>query len=769
MVHFTKSICPTTGFEIISHSDWTEVSFGDNYKVTFKVIENCILFAKSVGNVTINNLKNTLALSQTIIDKFFKDKPFVYMEDLKDVASITTEGRKYYINFLKKQKKLKALIYFNASPFLRLSINLAQKINYFTFNIYATKTYEQAINNALRLIGTNKPLHGEVLSSENKKKQVWNYKINNYPVQFEIIENNILKISGKGHFDIQHVKPAIQYLTEIVKEHFVSKKIKYYLLYDFHNITLSKESRGAYAKQIQAVFEKYPFEYWLYYGGNRLIDIIVAFAQPLIKFKIKKVKNLQHAIQFANRNIAINSYKRLSRKKSETQKYIDEFISFLSQIDWEKEGVDERFNKDISHPFYKIYDAVKLIKADLDELYLERKKSEEEKAILQQQLRKSLKLETMGKLAGSVAHDLNNVLSGIVSYPDIILQHLSDTKENEIPIKYIKRMQKSGQKAAEIVEDLLTLSRRGTVTFNIENLNTIITEYCNSPEYQNLLTTYPNISIITKLSDKLPNIEGSKIHLTKTIMNLVTNAVEAIKEKGTVTITTKQTSLTNKTMQNYKQPVSGNFILLSVKDTGSGISAKDLPKIFEPFYSKKAMGSSGTGLGMMVIKGTVDDHSGYIEVKSKVGNGTEFKLYFPVCNAPKKETVLQKIDKYTGKGEKILVVDDDEDMRIIAKEILEKLYYSVTTCSSGEEAVKYLQHNKVDLVILDMIMAPGIGGLETYKQILRKNPGQKAIIVSGYSVNKEVIEVQKLGAGKYIRKPYTMFALGTAVYEELNK
>jgi len=375
----------------------------------------------------------------------------------------------------------------------------------------------------------------------------------------------------------------------------------------------------------------------------------------------------------------------------------------------------------------------------------------------------------MGKLAGSVAHDLNNVLSGIVSYPEIILKILPANCENKKAIKYIKRMQKSGQRAADIVQDLLTLSRSGVVSFEQVNLNDVIEQYLKSPELIKLKLDKPAISIKTNLSKNLKNISASPIHLSKATMNLITNAFEAISEKGNIIITTKNKNFVNQTLKGYDKKADGSFVKLIISDTGSGISEQDQPKIFEPFYSKKVMGNSGTGLGMMVIKGAVDDHNGFIIVKSKENKGTEFTLYFPVNEDGANKKITKKIDNYTGKGETVLVIDDDEDQRIIASKILKDLYYSVKVCSCGEEAVEYLLNNKADLIVLDMIMSPGIDGLETYKRIKKTNPLQKAIIVSGYSASNDVEKAQKLGAGTYLRKPYTIENIGISVYNELNQ
>jgi CheY-like chemotaxis protein len=197
---------------------------------------------------------------------------------------------------------------------------------------------------------------------------------------------------------------------------------------------------------------------------------------------------------------------------------------------------------------------------------------------------------------------------------------------------------------------------------------------------------------------------------------------------------------------------------------------EDLDKIFEPFYTKKVMGRSGTGLGMAVVWGTVKDHDGYIDVQSTEGKGTTFTLYFPVTRqeASKEEAGLS-IEDYMGNGQSILVVGDVEESRELASEMLKKLGYSVTQVSSGEEAVDYMKKNSVDLLVLDMIMDPGIDGLDTYKKILELYPGQKAIIVSGFPETERVKEAQKLGAAQYIKKPYTLEKIGLAVKQEFEK
>jgi len=385
---------------------------------------------------------------------------------------------------------------------------------------------------------------------------------------------------------------------------------------------------------------------------------------------------------------------------------------------------------------------------------------------LESQLQRAQKMETIGTLAGGVAHDLNNILSGLVSYPELILLEIPE----DSPLRQsLLTIQKSGEKATAVVQDLLTLARRGVTVAEVVNLNLIISEYMKSPEYKKLISFHPNVQARTNLEADLLNILGSPAHLSKTVMNLVSNAAEAISEGGIISIST-QNRYIDKPIGGYAHVEEGDYAMLTVSDAGVGISPTDMERIFEPFYSKKVMGRSGTGLGMAVVWGTVKDHRGYIDVQSTEGKGTTFCLYFPVTRKElAKDKSLLSIEDYMGKGESVLVVDDVQEQREIASKILKKLGYSVTTVSSGEEAVDYLKDNTADLLILDMIMDPGIDGLDTYKKIIELHPKQKAIIASGLSETERVKEAQKLGAGAYVKKPFLLEKIGLAVREELER
>jgi len=389
-----------------------------------------------------------------------------------------------------------------------------------------------------------------------------------------------------------------------------------------------------------------------------------------------------------------------------------------------------------------------------------------ERKKLEERLNRAEKMEGLGRLAGGVAHDLNNVLGILVGYSELLAEAVPEGS----PLKsYANNILQSGIRGAAIVQDLLTLARRGVIVSEVVNINQVVADYLKTPEFEKLEFYYPEVKISTDLAEQLLNIKGSPIHLGKTVMNLVSNALEAVSGTGEVTIRTGNRYL-DTPIRGYDAIQEGDYAVLTVSDTGSGISADDLDKIFEPFYTRKAMGRSGTGLGLAVVWGTVKDHNGYIDVRSEEGKGTTFTLYFPVTReARTEERKAVPPESYTGRGESILVVDDMPGQRELALSMLSRIGYRVDAVSGGEAAVTYLRSKKVDLFVLDMIMEPGMDGLETYQRILEINPTQKAIIVSGFSRTDRVKKAQELGAGAYLRKPYILENLGLAIRKELDR
>lgn len=495
-----------------------------------------------------------------------------------------------------------------------------------------------------------------------------------------------------------------------------------------------------------------------------------AIAKPLIKtitktLKLESVLVLPHIVN--DKLAGLLSFDVCTNKKvkpgwtDEIKSIVKEVVTIVTNhiIRKQAETELEKHRDNLEELVIKRSD--ELIKANrqLQNEITERKRTEDA-------LQRAEKMETIGLMAGGVAHDLNNILAGIVSCPDMLLLELpQDSPLRELALA----IRTSGLKASAVVQDLLLLSKGGFTPLEVICLNDVISEYQNSLEHEKLIGSRKDITFEISTGKNLMNISGSPIHLSKVIMNLVLNAAEAMPNGGTITILTKNEYI-DRLLKGYETINENHYVVLSITDTGKGIPTKDLDRIFEPFYTKKIMNRSGTGLGLAIVWKTMKDHNGYIDVISAKNKGTRFDLYFPTTLKNIIPTNIPvPIEEYQSKGEKILVIDDNREQRNIAQKMLLKLGYKVITVKSGEDAVKHLKKNSADLLVMDMIMEDGIDGLETFRKIIKSNPAQKAIITSGFSETDRVKKAQNLGAGKYLKKPYTFESLGIAVREELDK
>jgi PAS domain S-box-containing protein len=435
-------------------------------------------------------------------------------------------------------------------------------------------------------------------------------------------------------------------------------------------------------------------------------------------------------------------------------------------------GMVWEFPQQINNRWYECRDRVikwpdgRLVRLSIAIDITERKQAEAERQKLAERLHRAEKMEALGIMAGGVAHDLNNVLGVLVGYSELLLLGMPEDSRQR---KHVNNILLSGQRGAAIIQDLLTLARRNVDISEVVNLNTVVSDYCRTPEFEMLKTSHPKVSFEVTLEENLLNLRGSPLHLGKTVMNLVSNAAEATAAGGRVVVGTQNRYL-DRPILGYDNMEEGDYVVLTVSDNGQGISQTDIGKIFEPFYTRKIMGRSGTGLGLAVVWGTVKDHRGYIDVKSEEGKGSIFTLYFPVTrDEAMKSRGNATFEQYQGRGESILVVDDVAEQRELARRMLTRIGYRVATVSSGEEAIRYLRTHQADLLVLDMIMGSGLDGYETYQKIHESNPQQKAIIVSGFSETDRVRKAQALGAGAYVPKPYIMEQIGLAVRQELDR
>ncbi|MFN2269028.1 MAG: PocR ligand-binding domain-containing protein [Desulfonatronovibrio sp.] len=389
----------------------------------------------------------------------------------------------------------------------------------------------------------------------------------------------------------------------------------------------------------------------------------------------------------------------------------------------------------------------------------ERKNAEEAQKKMQGQLVQAQKMESVGMLAGGIAHDFNNLLHAISGNIHLLSK---DKLEDDPDIKRIKSINKSIERAGQLVSKLLIFSRKAETHRKKLDLNREVKEASAILE-----RTIPRmISIELKLSNDNPLINADAVQVEQVILNLGSNAADAMPDGGRMLIETKKVHVDK---DRYLGLAPGDYAALSVSDTGEGMDKETTQKIYEPFFTTKEAGQ-GTGLGLASVYGVVKAHNGHITCYSEPDQGTIFTTYWPAISGSEAVENVQDMEREPVKGsETILIVDDEEEIREITKEILESWGYDVLSADSGERALKiYEQQAKdIDLVIMDLNM-PGMGGSQCLQLLLEQDPLIRILISSGYSANGQAGKALDAGASGFIGKPYQLKELIRKVREILD-
>lgn len=401
----------------------------------------------------------------------------------------------------------------------------------------------------------------------------------------------------------------------------------------------------------------------------------------------------------------------------------------------------------------------------------EQKDAQARERQLQDRLFRSQRMESLGSLAGGVAHNLNNILGPMVNYPDLIVKNLPPDSALRQDLQIIKN---SACKAVDIIRDLLTLGRIGHFPMKPLVLNRILDLVVRSPAYIGLQHGAPMVVVDLKWGADQSAIQGSEGLLQEMVKNLLIHAFDTMPQGGRLTLTTSVEQV-HAPLAGYELINPDTYVVLHVMNTGQGIAEQELNRMFEPFYaSDKARSQKRSGLELAIVYAVIKEHKGFIDVRALPDKGSDFIIYFPVSGAlPETHEQLAHLD-FRG-NETVLVVDDDEDQRRTVARWLRTGGYKVLTAHNGQAAIELLdsatrtQGPHINLVLLDMIMADDFDGLDTYKQMLKINPGQKAIIISGFAITDRIKEALKLGVGQYIQKPYDFDNLGHAIRRELDK
>ncbi len=377
---------------------------------------------------------------------------------------------------------------------------------------------------------------------------------------------------------------------------------------------------------------------------------------------------------------------------------------------------------------------------------------------LEQQLNQASKMNAIGTLTGGIAHDFNNILQAIISYNQLLM---IQKQESDADWKYLDKMKGLTKRATDLINQLLIFSSKMESTLTTVDLNEEIRRY-----YKLLIRTLPKtIRLRFDLADDLRPVKGDAAQLGQIIMNLSVNAKDAMPNGGELCVKTRNVVFSAPVYRENAQIEEGEYVQITMSDTGCGVDRENLEHIFEPFFTTKDQGK-GTGIGLSVVYGIIRNHNGYIFCSSELGKGTTFDLYLPALDTPLSKYVppQEGAGDLSAGHETILLVDDESSLLETGQELLSFLGYDVITAGSGEEALEVIARKKeqISLVILDLMM-PGMSGEKCLPEILKIVPAMKVIVASGYTASSTAEKIEKRGAAAFIKKPYQLDELSKII------
>ncbi|MCD4716666.1 MAG: hypothetical protein K8R45_07990 [Desulfobacterales bacterium] len=662
-------LCPVTGLPIRGRPEWTDVSFGGDYRVTFSLLGDSILLLRASGHATLHDLEHSVMLCREVLTKSISEgQPYVRIEDWSELKGTSRKARECYINYIKNRQRLAGLIFYNLSLFFKIAVKFGKKFNVLKFKVEIADNYMDAVKYAQEILSIsqtniensptsiNFPLlnirEGNISPHKIVSQPDWCYQAENFSLRFEVINDCVLHGISTGRFEKEHIDPSTRLREEIIESAGLSGSPYSYVLGLEESGGTSQDARKQYVQAILNLHKKYPFNMFLFYGVNRLLKAGINMARPFMPFKVRVVTDLESALNLIDKEKSKNIVPTplLTDKDSagrpftsdQTQQYVNELLKFIGEIDWETDGISEGEGKDHSHPFGPVFDAIKLIKWELDDLWTEQKRIEEEL----KQAKEAAEGANRSKsdFLANMSHELRTPLNHIIGFTELVVdKKFGDL--NEIQTEYLGDVLTSSRHLLSLINGILDLSKVEAGKMELEpseiNLKPLLV---NSLVMIKEKAIEHGIQLSTDMNDMPETITADKRKLKQIIYNLLSNAVKFTPDGGSITLAAKlgtgysvveHGNADEQTSNQYPIPnTAKNFIEISVKDTGIGIKPEDLERIFSPFEQVENSASrrfQGTGLGLSLTRQLVELHGGRIRADSKgEGKGSCFRFTVPL-------------------------------------------------------------------------------------------------------------------------------------------
>ena len=641
-----NKICPVTGLRVLQKPEWTNVSFSKGCRVTLSVVGDNILLVQSVGYAVIDDVKGTVALIRRIVTEVFPgNRLYVQIDDFSNLRSTSVKGRKYYIEFMERRERLSGMIFYGTSLLLKVSIKLAKKLHVASFDVEIVKDYPDAIRLAQKLLGGGRTVsrpaaasNGDGLHHQAVINSHWRVQDKNFSLKFEILRGNVLHGVTTGKLESKHIAPSSKLQENITKTIFSPDRPYSFILGVDKSEGTGQKARKLYYDAILALYKNYPFRIFIFYGAKKFVKAGINLYKPFVPFKVRVVKDLSGALKLI---VGEMSEAKVSREKlpepDRLKRYVNEVLQSIDEINWESGSIGGNKERDPSHPFSPVFEAIDLVKWELDDL-LERQQQTMEKLedayeelkSAQAQLVQSAKLASIGELASGVAHELNQPLMVIRGNTQLIQRNLrKNNLDNNDLMEQLEPILRNTKRMMNIINHLRTFSRQSQSDLKPVDLNETLDDAFLMMGEQLRLR---NIEVKKQFTPDLPKVDADANQLEQVFLNLITNARDAILQRsevrGRLEIITRMGEADNQ-QSSIINHQSQNFVEILIRDNGGGIPSENMEKIFDPFFTTKEVGK-GTGLGLSISYGIIKDHQGEISVAETSPAGTTFRIKLPI-------------------------------------------------------------------------------------------------------------------------------------------
>ena len=665
--------CPVTGLTIFSRPEWTDVTFGKNYSVSFSLLGRNIIFVQALGYATSHDLEHVVMLSKRVkAEAIPEGTPYIRIEEWTNLTGTSRKAREHYISYMKDNEKPLALILYGLSPMFRIAARLGKRIYKLNYDVRIASDYSDAVKLAQKVLSdSQKKLGDDPAKVESRPLEIshgnrsahkivfqpdWCYQSDNFSVHCEIIYEKVIHIISSGKFKEEDIEPCFRVLNKIARTLNFSAHPMYIVACLQESRGTRQKARIGYYKAGKEFYKNYPFKMTIFYGMNRFLKAAINFNRPFLPIKVHIADDLEDALTLINKDKSGNKspipgYTEkqtdiISGKADKIDQYVNELLQFIEKIDWGKNDIDQNRNIDSSHPFARVFDAIALVKWELDDLIMEKARAEEEL----KQAKETAESANLAKseFLANMSHELRTPLNHILGFTELVVDKnfgdLNDTQE-----EYLNDVLSSSKHLLSLINDILDLSKVEAGKLELEPSN------CNLKMLlENSLVMIKEKAMkhgirLSNHIDGIPEtIMADERKLKQVMYNLLSNAVKFTQDGGEIgliadladgSLPIADSSMEKASDQelraiSYELKASQKFIRISVTDTGIGIKHEDLERIFSPFEQVECSASRrfhGTGLGLPLTKNLVKLHGGKLWAESEgEGRGSTFSFIIPL-------------------------------------------------------------------------------------------------------------------------------------------